>query len=171
MSNTDPPPKTKIGEIRSAVRFFFWEGDPCCSWFFVLGGGSVLLMAFSFWDWAPCCSSFFVLGGGKNDEQHGSPSQKKKRTAVRILSQIKKTWGTQTPPPKRNIHDQHEGRGIRVAHHFFSEVYPCCSSLFVLGGGSVLLIVFLFWEGDKKSDEQHGSPFQNKKWYATRIPL
>jgi hypothetical protein len=23
MSNTDPPPKTKIGEIRSAVRFFF----------------------------------------------------------------------------------------------------------------------------------------------------
>jgi hypothetical protein len=60
--------------IRVAHRFLFWEGDPCCSPFFVFGGGSILLIFF--------------------------------------------------------------GRGIRVAHRFF-----------VLGGGSVLLIVFLFWEG------------------------
>jgi hypothetical protein len=52
-------------------------------------------------------------------------------------------------------------RGIRTAHVFlFWEVDPYCSSLFVLGGGSVLVIGFiggrevrvahrfLFWEGD-----------------------
>ena len=54
---------------------FFWEGDPCYSSFFVLGGGSVLLIVFCFgkgigvahrflfWECDPCCSSFFTLGG------------------------------------------------------------------------------------------------------------
>ena len=61
--------------IRAAHRFLFWDGDPCCSSFSVLGGGSVLLIVFCFgtgiraahcfwfWDGDPCCSSFFVLGG------------------------------------------------------------------------------------------------------------
>ena len=38
-------------------------------------------------------------------------------------------------------------RGIRVAHRFLGGV-SCCLSFFVLGGGFVLLIVFLFLEGD-----------------------
>ena len=34
--------------IYVAQRCLFWEGDPCCSSFFVLRGGSVLLLVFCF---------------------------------------------------------------------------------------------------------------------------
>ena len=48
--------------ISVAHRFFlFWEEDPCCSTFFVLSRGSVLLIVFLFWEGDPCCSLFFVL--------------------------------------------------------------------------------------------------------------
>ena len=50
--------------IRVAHRFLFWEGHPCGSSFFVLGGGSLLFIVFLFWDGDPCCFSLFVLGGG-----------------------------------------------------------------------------------------------------------
>jgi hypothetical protein len=30
------------------IVFSFRKGDPCCSWFFILGEGSVLLMVFYF---------------------------------------------------------------------------------------------------------------------------
>ena len=52
--------------IRVAYVFLFWKGKPCCSLFFVLGGGFRVAHAngFLFWEGDPCCSSFFVLGGG-----------------------------------------------------------------------------------------------------------
>ena len=34
--------------FRVAHRFLLWEGDPCCSLLFVLGGGSVSLIVFCF---------------------------------------------------------------------------------------------------------------------------
>jgi hypothetical protein len=55
------------------MAFLLWEGDPCCLSFFVLEGGSVLLIVFCFgrgirvahrflfWEVDPCCSSFFAL--------------------------------------------------------------------------------------------------------------
>jgi hypothetical protein len=59
--------------IRVAHCLLFWKGDPCCSSFFVLGGGSVFLIVFCFvrgirvahrflfWEGDLCSSLFFVL--------------------------------------------------------------------------------------------------------------
>ena len=79
--------------IRVAHCFLFWMGYPCCSWFFVLGGGSVLLIVFYFgsgirvahrfllWEEDPChkTEEHKFPPKAKNDEQHGSHSQNKKR--------------------------------------------------------------------------------------------
>jgi hypothetical protein len=127
MSNTDPPPETNNDEQHGfPSEKLFWEGDPCCPLFFVLGGGSVLLIV-------------FFLGGGfvlvmyisltkqkrisntdplakiKNDEQHGSPPKTKKNMSntdnplkTKIDEQHgssfqnKKRKATRIPLPKQN---------------------------------------------------------------------
>ena len=104
--------------IRAAPRLWLWEEDPCFSSFFVLGGGSVLLfvfvlegetvllIVFCFGSMIRVDLVFFVLGGDPCcssffDLRGGS-----------VLLMV--FFGF--------------GMGIRVAHHFFGEGVPCCSS-------------------------------------------
>ena len=49
--------------IRVAHRVLFRDGIPCCSCFFVLGQGSVLLIVFCFGRLNRVAHRFFVLGG------------------------------------------------------------------------------------------------------------
>jgi hypothetical protein len=128
--------------IRVAHRFLLWDGNPCCSsFFFVLGGGSVLLNVFLLW--------------------HGDPS------TTDPPPKIKKQCATRIPVPKQLGEGSllliavSFGRVIRVAHRFlFWDGDPCCSLFFCFGRricvaqrffalawGSVLLIVFFVLGG------------------------
>jgi hypothetical protein len=146
------------------IVFLFLEGDPCCSLFVVLGGGSALLPK------------------AKNHEKHGSPSQNKKRWATQIPLLKQQTMSNTDHPPKTKNHEQHGGgsvllfvfvlgggsvllivfcfgRGIRAAPRFWLwEEDPCFSSFFVLVGGSVKAWATRI-------------PLPKKKWWATRSPL
>jgi hypothetical protein len=66
MSNTDPPPKTKNDEQYGSppkAKNNEQHGSLSTS-FFILGGGSVLLILFCFVREFRVAHRFFVLGGG-----------------------------------------------------------------------------------------------------------
>jgi hypothetical protein len=108
------------------IVFLFWEEDPCCSSFFILSEGSVLLIVFGFgtgipvahgcflWEVDPCCFSFFVLGGG----------------SVLLIVFCFGTGGGSVLLIVFCF-----GTEFHAAHVFlFWDRDPCCSSYFVLGG-------------------------------------
>jgi hypothetical protein len=76
MSNTDLPPKTKNDEQH--------EGSVLLMFCFVLGGRSILLIVFCFERWIRVAHRFLFWDTDlppktKNDEQHESTCQNKKR--------------------------------------------------------------------------------------------
>jgi hypothetical protein len=47
-----------IFKLLNSPRVLFWEGDPCCSSFLVLGEGSVMLIVFCFGRWIRAAHRF-----------------------------------------------------------------------------------------------------------------